>query len=308
MLTAGALSVVLVAAFVRYEARRASPLLDVRLFTNPRFSAASIAIAAAFFGLFGFIFLITQYLQLVLGYSPLEAGVRTVPFAVVTGAFSPVSIALMHRLGTKAVVAAGLALMSIGFVIASQLQADSAYVGPVLVSMVVIAAGLGLTTSPATEAIMGALPAAKAGVGSAVNDTTRELGGTLGVALVGSVFASLYAPQIVDALRGSPAAVVEAAGVLSRGGGRRRRRGARRCRRPRRGAGRVHEAASPPGHWSPQPRRRSGAVLRLRLPARACRGRDRGDGGAPRPALTDFPTGSGHIGARCPMCPFPVGI
>ncbi len=101
--------------------------------------------------------------------------------------------------------------MSVGFVLAARLEADSAYVGPVLLSMVVMAAGLGLTTSPATEAIMGALPQAKAGVGSAVNDTTRELGGTLGVAVVGSVFASLYGPQIVDALRGSPAAVVEAA-------------------------------------------------------------------------------------------------
>jgi EmrB/QacA subfamily drug resistance transporter len=200
----GTLGAVLVAIFVVYEARRDHPLLDVRLFTNPRFSAASIAIAAAFFGLFGFIFLITQYMQLVLGYSPLEAGVRTVPFAVVTGAFSPASIAIMHRLGTKAVVTAGLALMSAGFVMASQLQADSAYVGPVLASMVVIAAGLGLTTSPATEAIMGALPPAKAGVGSAVNDTTRELGGTLGVALVGSVFASLYSPAVRDTVTGLP--------------------------------------------------------------------------------------------------------
>ena len=208
---AGALAVVLGAAFIRYESRQASPLLDVRLFRNPRFSAASAAIASAFFGLFGFIFLITQYLQLIQGYSPLEAGLRTVPFAVVTGAASPLSIVLMHRIGTKLVVGAGLALMSTGFVLAARLEADSAYLGPVLLSMVVMAAGLGLTTSPATEAIMGALPPAKAGVGSAVNDTTRELGGTLGVAVVGSVFASLYAPQIVDALRGFPGSVVEVA-------------------------------------------------------------------------------------------------
>jgi hypothetical protein len=94
---------------------------------------------------------------------------------------------------------------------AATLAADSAYVGPVLASMVTIAAGLGLTTSPATEAIMGALPEAKAGVGSAVNDTTRELGGTLGVAVVGAVFASIYGPEVAEALRGQPAEVAAAA-------------------------------------------------------------------------------------------------
>jgi DHA2 family multidrug resistance protein-like MFS transporter len=208
----GAASLLLLAWFIRFESRQVHPLLDVRLFTNPRFSAASLAIASAFFGLFGFIFLITQYLQLVQGYSPLEAGLRTVPFAITTGAFSPLSIALMHRLGTKRVVATGLGLMSTGFLMASTLDAGSAYVGPVLASMVVMAAGLGLTTSPATEAIMGALPEAKAGVGSAVNDTTRELGGTLGVALVGSVFASIYAPAVAESLGGLPDELVAAAG------------------------------------------------------------------------------------------------
>ena len=208
VVVAGLSATAILASFIVYESRIAHPLLDVRLFRNPRFSAASIAIASAFFGLFGFIFLITQYLQLVQGYSPLEAGVRTVPFAVVTGVFSPMSIAFMHRFGSKLVVASGLALMSAGFLLASTLSADSAYLGGVLASMVVMAAGLGLTTSPATEAIMGALPQDKAGVGSAVNDTTRELGGTLGVAIVGSVFASLYGPQLVDGLAGFPEQVI----------------------------------------------------------------------------------------------------
>jgi EmrB/QacA subfamily drug resistance transporter len=211
VLGAGAAAVLLLAWFLRFESTRSHPLLDVRLFGNPRFSAASMAIASAFFGLFGFIFLITQYLQLVQGYSPLQAGLRTVPFAVVTGVFSPLSIALMRRFGTTRVVASGLALMSTGFVLAATLGADSAYLGPVLLAMVTMAAGLGLTTSPATEAIMGALPPAKAGVGSAVNDTTRELGGTLGVAVVGSVFASVYGPKVVEALRGLPEDVIAAA-------------------------------------------------------------------------------------------------
>jgi hypothetical protein len=91
-----------------WERRISHPLLDVRLFRNARFSAASISIAAAFFALFGFIFLITQYLQLVQGYSPLEAGLRTLPFAIATGVTSPLAIVAMHRWGTKAVVAVGL--------------------------------------------------------------------------------------------------------------------------------------------------------------------------------------------------------
>jgi EmrB/QacA subfamily drug resistance transporter len=193
-------SAVALAAFVGWQLRRPDPMLDVRLFRNMRFTAASGAIALAFFGLFGFIFLITQYFQLVRGYDPLRAGVATLPFAVVTGAVSPVAIMLMKRVGTKAVVAAGLALMSAGFVVAAGTAVDSGYWGRIIVAMTLMAAGLGLTSSPATEAIMGALPPAKAGVGSAVNDTTREVGGTLGVAIVGSVLSSVYGSHLAAAL------------------------------------------------------------------------------------------------------------
>ncbi|MDP2014737.1 MAG: MFS transporter, partial [Actinomycetota bacterium] len=187
--------------FVIVESRTAHPLLDIRLFQNMRFSAAAISIMAAFFALFGFIFLITQFFQLIQGYSPLEAGLRTLPFAVATGIMSPIAIVLMHRFGSKLVVAAGLLVMSTGFLMASTVETDSPYFGIVVLSMITMAVGLALTTSPATESIMGALPAEKAGVGSAVNDTTREFGGTLGVAIIGSVFASIYSSQIADSLR-----------------------------------------------------------------------------------------------------------
>jgi hypothetical protein len=186
----------------------------VRLFRNPRFTAGSASISLAFFGLFGFIFLITQYFQLVRGYDPLRAGVATLPFAIVTGAFSPVAILLMRRVGTKAVVTGGLLLMSGGFLVAAGTPVDAAYWGRIIIAMTLMAAGLGLTSSPATEAIMGALPPAKAGVGSAVNDTTREVGGTLGVAVVGSVLSSLYGSHVVAALTGLgvPARVASGAG------------------------------------------------------------------------------------------------
>ncbi|HEU5418503.1 MAG TPA: DHA2 family efflux MFS transporter permease subunit [Streptosporangiaceae bacterium] len=208
---AGAL--VLLAALTAWQLRRPDPMLDVRLFRNPRFSAASSAIALAFFGLFGFIFMITQYFQVVRGYDPLAAGVATLPFAIVTGAVSPLAIMAMKRVGTKFVVTAGLVLMCAGFVVAARTAADAGYWGMIIAGMTLMAAGLALTASPATEAIMGALPPAKAGAGSAVNDTTREIGGTLGVAIVGSVMSSVYGSHIVTALThlGAPPAATSAA-------------------------------------------------------------------------------------------------
>jgi EmrB/QacA subfamily drug resistance transporter len=204
---------VILAGFAFWEVRRPDPMLDVRLFANARFSAASGAIALAFFGLFGFIFLITQYFQVVRGYDTLRAGVATLPFAVVTGAMSPVAIGVMKRIGTKIVVAGGLVFMSAGFVVAAGVGTGSAYWGRIIISMTLMAAGLALTSSPATDAIMGAVLPEKAGAGSAVNDMTRELGGTLGVAVVGSVMASVYGPHVLRSLtsHGVPAAAAAAA-------------------------------------------------------------------------------------------------
>jgi EmrB/QacA subfamily drug resistance transporter len=217
--------VALLAVFAAWERRVGEPMLDITLFRNIRFSAASFSIAVAFFGLFGFIFLITQYFQIVHGYSPLSAGVRTLPFALGVGAAAPAAPILARRLGTKIVVPAGLILMGAGFFIASTLGSSSAYFGPVLVSMVLMAVGLGLVTAPSTGAILAVLPLAKAGVGSAVNDVTRELGGTFGVAVVGAVFSSVYGPRLAQLLHGaglsapaltaaqqSPAAALQVAG------------------------------------------------------------------------------------------------
>jgi DHA2 family multidrug resistance protein-like MFS transporter len=207
-------ALVILGAFAWWQARRPDPMLDVRLFRNPRFSAASAAIALAFFGLFGFIFMITQYFQIVRGYDPLGAGIATLPFAFVTAGFSPVAMLLMRRFGTKLVVAAGLVMMSAGFLVAATTAVDSPYWGKIIIAMALMAAGLGLTTGPATEAIMGALPAGKAGAGSAVNDTTREVGGTLGVAIVGSVLNSAYGAHVLSGLTalGAPAATGHLAG------------------------------------------------------------------------------------------------
>ena len=193
-------ALVVLAVFAWWQARRPDPMLDVRLFRNPRFAAASGAIALAFFGLFGFIFMITQYFQIVRGFSPLHAGLATLPFAFVTAGFSPVAMMVMKRIGTKVVVAAGLFLMSAGLLDAATTPTDASYWGRIVPAMALMAAGLAFTTGPATDAIMGALPAGKAGAGSAVNDTTREVGGTLGVAIVGSVLNSAYGAHVLHGL------------------------------------------------------------------------------------------------------------
>jgi EmrB/QacA subfamily drug resistance transporter len=196
-------AVSLLGAFVWWERRIDHPLLDVRIFANARFSAASLAIAGAFFALFGFVFMVTQYFQFVRGYSTLAAGLATVPFAVFTGITAPMSPRLVRRFGSNRVVGVGLLAMAAGFLISAVTTATAPYLVVVL-AMLGMGGGLGLVTAPATDSIMGTLPPERAGVGSAVNDTTRELGGTLGVAVVGSVFASIYGARLVDRLAGLP--------------------------------------------------------------------------------------------------------
>jgi Na+/melibiose symporter-like transporter len=176
-------------------------MLDIRFFQNRRFSAANAAITMVFFAMFGSMFLITQYLQIVLGFSALEAGLRMLPMAGVMLITAPMAPRLAEKVGTKVVVGGGLLLAAGAMAYASAVPASDGY--PHLVTaMAFLAVGMGLTMAPATESVMGALPPAKAGVGSAMNDTTRQVGGALGVAVIGSLFASSYRPGITDGLEG----------------------------------------------------------------------------------------------------------
>jgi MFS family permease len=186
----------------------------VRLFSNARFTAASSTIMVLFFALFGFLFLSTQYLQFVLGYSPLGAGVRALPYAGAMIVFAIGSSGLVARLGTKRVVTTGMLLFSTGLAVATTVGTGTGY-GRLAVAMVLMGAGMGLAGAPATESIMGSLPPERANIGSAVNDTTRELGGALGVAIVGSVMSSLYAAQLSDSV---PAAARESLGAAAQMG------------------------------------------------------------------------------------------
>jgi EmrB/QacA subfamily drug resistance transporter len=205
------------ALFVWWERRVDEPMLPVRFFRNPRFTAASLTVTLVFFSLFGFVFLATQYLQFVLGYTPLQAGVRTLPFAVAMMVTAPVSSRIVERLGTKRVVVAGMLMFAAGLVVASTSTVTSGY-GRIAIAMLLMGAGMGLAVAPATDSIMGSLPRDQAGVGSAVNDTTREVGGALGVAIIGSMLSSLYSTRVADALpAGAPpaarAAVTDSVGA-----------------------------------------------------------------------------------------------
>jgi EmrB/QacA subfamily drug resistance transporter len=212
ILGAFALAAVLLGAFILWERWTRFPMLDVSFFRNPRFSAASGAIMLTFFAMFGSLFLLTQFLQSILGYTPLEAGIRLLPMAGVMIVISPLSAKVVERIGSKIVVASGLSIAAIGLIIASRLTAGASY-PEVLASLVVLAAGMALVMPPATESIMGSLPPAKAGVGSAVNDTTRQVGGALGVAVLGSVMSSTYGPRVSDAISGLPLSSEQATAI-----------------------------------------------------------------------------------------------
>ncbi|HTP18039.1 MAG TPA: DHA2 family efflux MFS transporter permease subunit [Solirubrobacteraceae bacterium] len=194
-----ALTAGLLAAFAAWERRTEQPMLDLSLFRNPRFTAASASVAISFFALSGFIFLVTQYFQFLKGYGPLSTGVRLLPVASFVAISSILGARLAVRVGTKLVVASGLFLMAAFYAWVTTATAATGY-ATIAAQMVVLGTGMGLTSAPATEAIMGVVPKAKAGVGSAVNDATRLLGGTLGVAVIGSVYASLYATRLTSLL------------------------------------------------------------------------------------------------------------
>jgi EmrB/QacA subfamily drug resistance transporter len=190
-----AVAIIVGAVFVKLERTREHPMLDVRLFSERAFSAASGSITVAFFALFGFIFLITQYFQFIRGYSTLSTGVRILPVALSIGVASVLGARLAARLGTRVIVSCGLLLFGGAFLWISQAATTTSY-DIIVAQMLMMGTGLGMTSAPATESILSVLSPAKAGVGSAVNDATREAGGTLGVAIIGSVYASLYTSSL----------------------------------------------------------------------------------------------------------------
>ena len=185
-------AVVIGGAFVAWERRSDHPMLDLSWFRDRRFSVGSATITLAFFAAFGVFFLATQYFQFVLGYSPLLAAFAGLPIAAALIVVAPRSAGLVERFGHRRVVSSGLVLVSLGLAwLATVATPDTAY-PLVAVGLVVFGCGIAMTTAPSTGLIISALPVDRAGVGSAVNDTTREFGGSLGVAVLGSIMASAY--------------------------------------------------------------------------------------------------------------------
>ncbi len=211
----------LLTAFVVYELRSDHPLIDLRVFTSKAFSAAAGAVTIIFFSLFGSLFALTQYLQLVHGYSPLSAGLRALPFAIAMGAMSPLSAIAAKRAGPRIVISGGLVLMSGGLLALSTAGVTTSY-PPLAVFVAVMGAGMGLVMAPASAIIMSTVPPDQAGAGSAVNDTVREVGGALGIAVVGSIVAAVYGHRLGGVLYAhhAPAGVArEATGSIAAANG-----------------------------------------------------------------------------------------
>src|SRR5215207_4050264 len=204
------LAAALLSAFVVWEMHAKSPMLDVRLFRDRRFSSSAASITMVFFALFGTIFFLTQYLQSVLGYGPITAGAAFIPVSVGMVVASQVSARLSVRVGNRPVVTGGLALVGGGLALLSLAEADSGY-GLIAAALLALGSGMGLAMTPATESLMSALPKEHAGVGSAMNDAVRQVGGALGVAVLGSLLSSGYRGDMETAVSGLPADAGEAA-------------------------------------------------------------------------------------------------
>lgn len=189
------LGVALLAGFIAWESHSDHPMIDLTIFRNPRFTAASGAIMIQFFGLAGMTFVLTQIYQFVLGYSPLDAGVRSLPSALALTVAAPLGTRLAARFGIRVAVTGGLVVAAAGLGLFALATGDSTYPHYVLAATIT-AAGIGLTMSPATTSIMDSLPPAKTGIGSAINNTTRNLGTVLGVAVVGSIAATSYTSHL----------------------------------------------------------------------------------------------------------------
>ena len=200
VLVAFGLAAVVLALFAFWESRTPQPMLPLRFFRNPSFTGANAAVALLTFSLFGAMFFLSQFFQSVQGYTALETGVRLLPMALTAMIGAGLSARLSGRFGVKLIVSLGLLLAAGGFYyMAVFAQADVPYT-TALVGLCITALGIGLAMPVATDSIMGSVPVDKAGVGSAMNDTTRMIGGALGIAILGTIMNRTYLTSVNDLL------------------------------------------------------------------------------------------------------------
>jgi EmrB/QacA subfamily drug resistance transporter len=202
-LSIGIAGLVVLALFVAWELKAKHPMLDIRLFKIPAFGISSLALTLVFFALMGIFFNMSQLLQLVYGYSPLASAVRMLPVAFTIMIASPLATRFVERFGKRRTVSSGLLIVAAGMFLLSRIGVDSTYLA-LAAGMCVVAFGMGTAMSPTTDLLMSAVPRNRAGMGSAMNDTTRELGGSLGVAILGSLLASQYSSSIASAVSNFP--------------------------------------------------------------------------------------------------------
>ncbi len=203
-LTVGIAGLGIMAVFVWWELKLGKKaMLDVRLFKIPAFGISSLSLTLVFFSLMGAFFSFSQLLQLVYGFSPLNSAVRMLPMAFTMMTVAPLSTKIAERFGKRLTVSAGMATVAFGLFLVSRLGVDSSYLQLAL-SMVVLATGMSIAMSPTTDLLMSSVPKNRAGMGSAMNDTTRELGGSLGIAVLGSLLASQYSSKILPSLTALP--------------------------------------------------------------------------------------------------------
>lgn len=186
------IAIILVTIFVLWEARSPHPMLPMKFFKNPSFTGASLALTLVSFGLVGVFFFLGQYLQSVCGYSALQSGIRLLPLAGTAFIAAGFSARLVRYIGTKLTVGMGILIAGIGFFILSWIIEATPDYSHLILGLCITSTGIGFTLSPATNSVMGSVPANEAGIGSAMNDTTRQIGGALGVAVVGSLANSIY--------------------------------------------------------------------------------------------------------------------
>lgn len=200
--TAAVVAGVALVAFILWELRHPRPLLDVRRFTDRGFAGSNLAVALFFLAVFGAFYYLTQHLQFVLGYDALDTGLRMLPLAGAVFAGSALTGFLTPRVGMKWTVTAGMVGGTAALALLTRVDAGSSY-GDFVAPLVVLGLSIGLALSPCTDAIMGAFPESELGVGGAVNDTSLELGGSLGIAILGSLLATSYSGHLSDATAGS---------------------------------------------------------------------------------------------------------
>jgi EmrB/QacA subfamily drug resistance transporter len=198
-----AIATVLALAFLIWERRLTQPMIDLSLFRNARFSAACLSITLTFFALNALLFMVTLYLQEVRTLSPLDTAYRFIAIALGMMVGAPLGATLTTRFGAKIATTAGLILVAVGMGLVATFSAATGD-AQLLAVMFIPSVGIGLAMTPTTDAIMGAVPPEKFGVGSAVNDTTREIGGAMGIAVLGSVFAGTYAAHVGTAAAAVP--------------------------------------------------------------------------------------------------------